>query len=409
MSNKVIVLFLAMFLSNVQATQKPEIGGYCLGNNYPNIKKPNADNFDSQYLLGTYFIGVYDGHRGAHTSGYLKEKLIAKVINSWDESMPVQEKHNAIERAFQEVDVESREQFTDGATAVLAMYDNSRLITACLGDCRAVLFSEGGDYTIVHDPHNLENSQECERILSCLSQFDKEQLANVLVDYIPTEEARRKRCNQEFPHKGEPYHKLLGQLRDVAMNIEVQFQQEGCSELSIPFTLKQIVKNRAIHGLSMVRAIGDGPIKKNRGLEQIIIAQPAITSRVISTNSILALYTCGLHNAILAILRPSKGVEGENPVARYLYDTIKSFIPGSADLNSLAASVVAHIEYTNNRVVPNFHDDMTLTLVALPAAIATHTEPLLFLPTELNDTSAASGASSTTASGCESMSEERFY
>lgn len=117
-------------------------------------------------------LGVFDGHGGAKTAQYVAPNLVAKIEStaSWQAYLADQTEENAgiaLKEAFLAMDVELRERSEEasGCTAIVVMLTPSHIVTANLGDSRAVLGSNGSTVPLSfdHKPYNEEEKQRIEK------------------------------------------------------------------------------------------------------------------------------------------------------------------------------------------------------------------------------------------------------
>lgn len=107
-----------------------------------------------------FFAGVYDGHGGAQTAGVAQSILHRNLENQLSTHPP----KLALKQAFLQTDREVKESgIKDGATAVVAYLDGTKLYVANAGDARAVLGRESEVKRLSHD-HKANDPTEVKRI-----------------------------------------------------------------------------------------------------------------------------------------------------------------------------------------------------------------------------------------------------
>src|SRR5438477_5431293 len=112
---------------------------------------------NNSVVLGSFF-GVYDGHGGQKTSGFLAQNLHDKFARRLRYGNSIK---TALHRAFLSADRDACKNYVDGSTAVAIYLDNDTniLYYAWVGDSR--LFVNNGPATKDHKPND---PQEKERI-----------------------------------------------------------------------------------------------------------------------------------------------------------------------------------------------------------------------------------------------------
>mmetsp|Transcript_3060 Transcript_3060/g.7139 ORF Transcript_3060/g.7139 Transcript_3060/m.7139 type:complete len:389 (+) Transcript_3060:258-1424(+) len=114
------------------------------------------------------FFGVYDGHGGARCSKYLETAMVNAIGNLDDPT-----KEDVIKKTCKAVDAEflKREQEReDGSTAVFCIVtpqegkDTFEIITANIGDSRALLIRADGKVEPLTEDHKPNNEEEMDRI-----------------------------------------------------------------------------------------------------------------------------------------------------------------------------------------------------------------------------------------------------
>jgi serine/threonine protein phosphatase PrpC len=117
-------------------------------------------------------LGVFDGHGGAKTAQYVAPHLVEKIesMPSWQTYLENQTEENvgiALTEAFLAMDQELRERSEEasGCTAIVVMLTPSFIVTANLGDSRAVLGSNGSTVALSfdHKPYNEEEKRRIEK------------------------------------------------------------------------------------------------------------------------------------------------------------------------------------------------------------------------------------------------------
>ena len=104
------------------------------------IARDNLDHLGSPLAL----FGVFDGHQGAECSEYVAKRLVPKLVLALA-SLPLDFDEDSLKTAFTKVFHEIDREWLlkyrtipDGATAVVSLLMGERLVTAGLGDSRAV-------------------------------------------------------------------------------------------------------------------------------------------------------------------------------------------------------------------------------------------------------------------------------
>lgn len=214
------------------------------------------------------FFGIYDGHGGVEAATFVKDRLLPNIVRhpafATNPRKAVQEAFLQTDREFEEVALTA--DLYCGTTALVVLLQGNRLITANLGDCRAVLC----------------NSSGTARPLS--------------IDHKPSRPEERKRI--------EAAGGWVVDSRDLNMASLYCLNPELINEMSIPSRLVELVgfvtTSRLCGELSVSRAFGDieykGALKNEYWgrsfTNDLVTAEPDIFEDLLSPHDQFILLAC---------------------------------------------------------------------------------------------------------------------
>jgi serine/threonine protein phosphatase PrpC len=101
---------------------------------------------NDEWIVGSQFYGVYDGHGGQRAAEFVKQTLHHKIVAS--DLFKQKRYDDAIRAGYAATDDEllkicDAENWQDGSTAVVGLIVDDQLITSCVGDSELVVFAKG--------------------------------------------------------------------------------------------------------------------------------------------------------------------------------------------------------------------------------------------------------------------------
>jgi len=138
--------------------------------------KPNH-----QFILKTHllFFGVFDGHGGQHAADFVAERLHVYL----QEEREKHEMTKALDVAFRRIEDDflrkaKAEDLKDGTTAIVAVFNEDKLVVGNVGDSELILSKEGKAHSLcpVHNPKR--NPEEVKRIEAAGGRMYNDRLAH---------------------------------------------------------------------------------------------------------------------------------------------------------------------------------------------------------------------------------------
>jgi len=214
------------------------------------------------------FFGIYDGHGGVEAARFVKERLLLNIVhNPSFATNPRKAMYEAFLQTDKEFEVVALEdELYCGTTALVILLQGNRLITANVGDCRAVLCSGNGSARALSVDHKPSRPEERRRI---------EAAGGWVVD-----------------------------SRDLNMASLYCLNPQLINEMAIPSRLVELVgfvtTSRLCGELSVSRAIGDIEYKgsfKNEYwgqlfAEDLVTAEPDVFEDLLSPHDQFVLLAC---------------------------------------------------------------------------------------------------------------------
>jgi protein phosphatase 2C family protein 2/3 len=164
---------------SLQGKRKTQEDNHTAWSNIPenNIRNKTEANTHEENPFA--FFGVFDGHGGQHASDFVAEHLHVYL----QEERLKNEMTKALDIAFRRIEEDflqkaKKDDLKDGTTAIVAVFNEDKLIVGNIGDSELILSKNGKAHSLcpVHNPKR--NQDEVKRIEAAGGRLFNERLAH---------------------------------------------------------------------------------------------------------------------------------------------------------------------------------------------------------------------------------------